>query len=74
MNADRLNREVVYCEMELERERDPNRRLWLLTRIRDAKRDLLEIDRDERRQLERFNENLEKAVALAMAKRRDAEK
>jgi len=74
MNPDQLRRDIVFCKMELERERDSERRIWLLTRIRDAERELLEISRNERRQYEGYNANLEKAIAMALAKRRDAEK
>lgn len=75
MNRGQLERDIVYCKMELARERNPDRRIWLLTRIRDAERDLLELSRAERQMYEGFNSNLEKAVELALAKRRkDAEK
>lgn len=71
MREDRLKREVIYCKMELTRERDSARRLWLLTRIRDAELELLEIARSERAEIEAGNANLMHAISLALQRRKD---
>ena len=71
MREDRLKREVIYCKMELTRERDSTRRMWLLTRIRDAELELLEIARSERAEVEAANANLMHAISLSLQRRKD---
>ena len=71
MSENRLKRDIVYCKVELSRERDPERRIWLLTRIRDAEAELLNILRAERAEFESANSNLVHAISLALQRKKD---
>ncbi len=49
--------------MELENTRDPDQRLWLLSRIRESEQEYLHLMEQERERLERENANMEAALA-----------
>jgi len=64
MREDRLKQDIAYFKLELFQERDPERRMWLLTQIRDSELELLNIVRASRIAIEGANSNLEKALAM----------
>jgi len=68
---EKLNRDIIYYEMELNREVDPARRLWLLQRIRDANIELLAIARADRQQIDEGNSNLQHALDLIAKRERE---
>jgi len=49
--------------LELENNRDPDQRLWLLSRIRESEQEYLHLMEQERERLERENANMEAALA-----------
>jgi hypothetical protein len=49
--------------LELENTRDPDQRLWLLSRIRESEQEYLHLMEQERERLERENANMEAALA-----------
>ena len=42
--------------------RDPQRRQWLLTRIRDSKQEIMDLMREDHARLERENDTMEEAL------------
>jgi len=42
--------------------RDPQRRQWLLTRIRDSEQEILDLMREDHARLERENDTMEEAL------------
>jgi hypothetical protein len=49
--------------LELENTRDPDQRLWLLSRIRESEQEYLHLMEQERERVERENANMEAALA-----------
>lgn len=65
-----MRRDIAYFKLELSQERDPERRMWLLTQIRDCELELLDIARATRLAFECANSNLEKAMAIIKERQR----
>ncbi|WP_353079740.1 hypothetical protein [Flavobacterium sp.] len=63
---DRLERDLVFFELQLERERDPFRRNLLLGQIRDIEEQILADLRRQRDRAERQNRNLQDALEAAI--------
>ena len=59
---ERNEKDLTFFEQALEQERDPERRRLLLQQIRDIKREILRRLREERAQVMRENENMQKAL------------
>ena len=71
---DRLEADLRYFRMELEREQDPFRRRLLLERIVITERRLLDLMRQERQELERQTANMERARAILRKREEDKKK
>ena len=69
---DRLEQDLRYFKLELERERDPFRRNLLLVQIRDTEQKILNLMRQESARLARENQNM--TEALDMIKKAEARK
>ena len=69
---DRLEQDLRYFKLELERERDPFRRNLLLEQIRDTEQRILNLMRQESARLARENQNM--TEALDMIKKAEARK
>ena len=71
---DRLEADLRYFRMELEREQDPFRRRLLMERIVITERRLLDLMRQERQELERQTANMERARAILRKHEEDKKK
>ena len=71
---DRLEADLRYFRMELEREQDPFRRRLLMERIVITERRLLDLMRQERQELERQTANMERARAILRKREEDKKK
>ena len=63
---DRLERDLIFFELELEMESDPFRRILLLAQIRDIDEQILAYLRRQRDRAERQNRNLQDALEAAI--------
>jgi hypothetical protein len=63
---DRLERDLIFFELELEMESDPFRRNLLLAQIRDIDEQILAYLRRQRDRAERQNRNLQDALEAAI--------
>lgn len=66
---DRLNRDLTFFRRELEKEKDPLRRELILEQMVEVEKSILEILREERRQAERENRNLQEALEACLRAR-----
>ena len=71
---DRLEADLRYFRMELEREQDPFRRRLLMERIVITEQRLLDLMRQERQELERQTANMERARAILRKREEDKKK
>ena len=71
---DRLEADLRYFRMELEREQDPFRRRLLMERIVITERRVLDLMRQERQELERQTANMERARAILRKREEDKKK
>ena len=71
---DRLEADLRYFRMELEREQDPFRRRLLMERIVITEQRLLDLKRQERQELERQTANMERARAILRKREEDKKK
>ena len=71
---DRLEADLRYFRMELEREQDPFRCRLLMERIVITERRLLDLMRQERQELERQTANMERACAILRKREEDKKK
>ena len=63
---DRLERDLIFFELQLEMESDPFRRNLLLAQIRDIEEQILAYLRRQRDRAERQNRNLQDALEAAI--------
>ena len=71
---DRLEEDLRFFKMELERENDPYRRSLLLERIAITEQSILSLMVEERERLPRQNSNMEKALAILLQQEEDKKK
>ena len=71
---DRLEADLRYFRMELEREIDPFRRRLLMERIAITQQRVLDLMRQERQELERQTANMERARAILRKREEDKKK
>ena len=71
---DRLEADLRYFRMELEREQDPFRRRLLMERIVITEQRVLDLMRQERQELERQTANMERARAILRKREEDKKK
>ena len=71
---DRLEADLRYFRMELEREQDPFRRRLLMERIAITEQRVLDLMRQERQELERQTANMERARAILRKREEDKKK
>jgi hypothetical protein len=64
-NMARLQADLRFFEQELERERDPFRRILLLRQIRDIKQEILNLLRQQRAREARILQNLQDLLNTA---------
>ena len=65
-NMERLEQDLRFFRQQLETERDQFRRNLILGQIRDVEREILNLLREERAQLELENKNFQDALDDAM--------
>ena len=71
---DRLEADLRYFRMELEREQDPFRRRLLMERIAITEQRVLDLLQQERQELERQTANMERARAILRKREEDKKK
>ena len=71
---DRLEADLRYFRMELERELDPFRRRLLMERIAITQQRVLDLLQQERQELERQTANMERARAILRKREEDKKK
>ena len=71
---DRLEEDLRFFRVELEREINPFRRRLLLERIAITEQRILDLMVEERERLERQNSNMEKALAILRQREQDKKK
>ena len=71
---DRLEADLRYFRMELEREIDPFRRRLLMERIAITQQRVLDLMQQERQELERQTANMERARAILRKREEDKKK
>ena len=71
---DRLEADLRYFRMELEREIDPFRRRLLMERIAITQQRVLDLLQQERQELERQTANMERARAILRKREEDKKK
>ena len=71
---DRLEEDLRFFRMELERENDLFRRRLLLKRIAITEQTILSLMVEERERLQRQNSNMEKALAILRQREEDKKK
>ena len=71
---DRLEADLRYFRMELEREQDPFRRRLLMERIAITQQRVLDLLQQERQELERQTANMERARAILRKREEDKKK
>ena len=71
---DRLEADLRYFRMELEREIDPFRRRLLMERIAITQQRVVDLLQQERQELERQTANMERARAILRKREEDKKK
>jgi hypothetical protein len=61
---ERLQRDVVFFERELQREQNSNQRVVILEQIRNVKARILQVIEEERLLIEEENRNMERALEI----------
>jgi hypothetical protein len=61
---ERLQRDVVFFERELQREQNSNQRVVILEQIRNVKARILQVIQEERLLIEEENRNMERALEI----------
>ena len=71
---DRLEQDLRFFKVELERENNPFRRRLLLERIAFTEQRILDLMVEERNRLDRANRNMEFALAIIHKREQDKKK